>query len=168
MMHWSLESSQRPARSSSGMSNQAVGAGLPYEIGGWPCSLSQREPRKPAKAASSRTLALDPDRGRGLFRALVFLFGERVDALRQQLGLAHDLLVDHEDRLVGALRELVEQVEQHVLEDRAQRAHASLALDGELGDHLEGAGRERELLAVHGEERFELLDERVARLGQDA
>ena len=58
-------------------------------------------------------------------------------------------------------------VEQGLLEDRAQAAGAGLAREGLVGDRAERVIGEHELDAVELEEPLELLDERVARLGED-
>ncbi len=58
-------------------------------------------------------------------------------------------------------------LEQDLLDDRAQPARAGLALEGALGDRGERVLGEDQLDAVEGEEALELLDERVARLDED-
>ena len=57
--------------------------------------------------------------------------------------------------------------EQHLLHDRAQAAGAGAAQDRLVGDRLERVLGELELDAVELEQPLVLLDQRVARLGQD-
>jgi hypothetical protein len=59
-------------------------------------------------------------------------------------------------------------VEQHVLEDRAQAARAGLALHGLRATARSADSRELDLHALHVEELAVLLRERVARRGQNA
>src|SRR5215211_3552856 len=104
---------------------------------------------------------------RGFRGLLAGLLGSR---LRHERGfealldgvLGHDALLD-----VATRGQLELHLEQRVLEDRAQAAGAGLALEGAVGDRAERVVGEDELDAVELEEALELLDERVARLGQD-
>jgi len=101
---------------------------------------------------------------------LFALVGLVVDGLGDERGLEPLL-----DRLLGddalldvaARGQLELDVEQGVLEDRAQAARASLALERLVGDRGQRVLREDELDAVELEEPVELLRQRVARLGQD-
>src|SRR5690242_16816548 len=117
-----------------------------------------------------------PTRGRNRFRrrrsgrlgpAGGLLLGRRLgdergrEALLDRLA-RHDALLD-----VAAGGQLELHLEQDLLEDRAQAARAGLALERLLGDRGERVVREDELDPVEGEEALELLDERVARLGED-
>src|SRR5206468_13121304 len=63
--------------------------------------------------------------------------------------------------------ELELHLEEDVLEYRPQAARAGLALEGAVGDGAERVVREHQLDAVELEEALELLDQRVARLGED-
>src|ERR671924_1118661 len=74
----------------------------------------------------------------------------------------HDALLD-----VTSGRQLELHIEQRLLENRAQSACTGLALEGLVSDRLERVVSEDELDAVEVEETLELLDERVARLGED-
>ena len=66
--------------------------------------------------------------------------------------------------LVG---QLVHQVEHDLFAHGAQGAGAGVALQGALGDQLQGAGGEFQLAAFHAEELLVLLHQRVLRLGED-
>src|SRR6478735_874553 len=68
---------------------------------------------------------------------------------------------------VAPRRDVVHHVEEDLLDDRAQAAGAGAALEGRLGDRVDGVVGELELDAVEVEELLVLLDERVARLGED-
>src|SRR6478609_5251148 len=68
---------------------------------------------------------------------------------------------------VAPRRDVVHHVEEELLDDRAQAAGAGAALEGRLGDRVDGVVGELELDAVEVEELLVLLDERVARLGED-
>ena len=68
---------------------------------------------------------------------------------------------------VAAGRQLELHVEEDLLDDRPQAAGAGLALEGLVGDRDQRVVGEDELDAVELEEALELLDERVARLGED-
>ena len=108
----------------------------------------------------------------GAFSGALALGGLGLDVGRGQaagqLDLAADhLLIDHEVIGVLASRELVEQIEQDALEDRAQGPHTRLALDGETGDRVEAGVGELEALAVHDEQSLELAHECVLRLHED-
>ena len=70
-------------------------------------------------------------------------------------------------RHVAARGELELDLEQDLLDDRAQPARAGLALERLVGDRRQRVVGEDELDAIELEEALELLDERVARLGQD-
>jgi hypothetical protein len=75
--------------------------------------------------------------------------------------LGHDALLD-----VAAGGQLELHLEQDLLDDRAQAARAGLALERLVGDRDQRLVREHQLDPVEREEALELLDERVARLGQ--
>src|SRR3954463_2358670 len=83
------------------------------------------------------------------------------DALLDRLA-RHDALLD-----VATGGQLELHLEQDLLDDRTQAAGAGLALEGLLRDRGERVLGEDELDAVEGEEALELLDQRVARLGED-
>src|SRR5262249_44749861 len=68
---------------------------------------------------------------------------------------------------VAARGQLELHLEEDFLDDRAQAARAGLALERLVGDRGQRVLGEDELDAVEGEEALELLDERVARLGED-
>src|SRR6478736_6187362 len=68
---------------------------------------------------------------------------------------------------VAPRRHVVHHVEEDLLDDRAQAAGAGATLEGRLGDRVDGVVGELELDAVEVEELLVLLDERVARLGED-
>src|SRR3954469_13995445 len=68
---------------------------------------------------------------------------------------------------VAARGQLELHVEQRLFDDRAQAAGAGLALETLVGDARQRVLAEDELDAIEAEEALELLDERVARLGQD-
>src|SRR5215212_11848654 len=74
---------------------------------------------------------------------------------------ANDYLGD-----VVAARDVVHDVEQHLLEDGPQSAGTSAAQQGEIGDRLDGVGSEFEVDTVELEELTELFDECVSRLYQ--
>src|SRR3954464_7171843 len=76
--------------------------------------------------------------------------------------LGDDALLD-----IAAGGQLELDVEQRLLEDRAEPACAGLALERLVGDRAEGVGSEDELDVVELEEALELPGERIARLGQD-
>ncbi len=84
-----------------------------------------------------------------------------LDALR------HRLLRHHALGHVAARRQLELHVEQDLLDDRPQSPRSRLALERLLGDRGQGVVGEDELDAVELEEALELLDQRVARLGED-
>ena len=86
--------------------------------------------------------------------------GRRAAALDRLLG---DDALGH----VAARGQLELDVEQRLLEDRAQAAGAGLALQRPVGDRAERVLGEDELDVVELEEALELLGERVSRLGQD-
>ena len=69
----------------------------------------------------------------------------------------HDVAVDDALRDVGARRQLVHDLEQHLFEDRAQPASAGAALQRFVGDRLERVVGERELDVVEVEELLVLL-----------
>src|SRR5262249_20366277 len=77
------------------------------------------------------------------------------------------LLRDHALGDVAPRRQLEHDVEQRVLDDRAEAARAGLALERLVGDLPERVVREDELDVVVAEEALVLLDERVLRLNQD-
>src|SRR5688572_7096969 len=66
------------------------------------------------------------------------------------------------------VRQLVEELEEDLLHDRAQRAHARLLRARPLRDDAERLRRELELAALEQEHALELAHDRVARLDQDA
>ena len=113
--------------------------------------------RREARAAARPTPRRRPRRllGRGLGDE------RRREALLDRL-LGHDALLD-----VAARGQLELHLEQDLLDDRAQAAGAGLALERLVGDEIERVVGEDELDPVEGEEALELLDERVARLGED-
>ena len=74
---------------------------------------------------------------------------------------------DHALADVAARRQLELDVLERVLDDRAQAAGASLALDRLVGDRLQRVRCEDELDVVEVEEALVLLGQRVAGLGQD-
>jgi hypothetical protein len=76
--------------------------------------------------------------------------------------LGHDALAH-----VAAGGELEHDLEEDLLDDRAQAAGAGLALERLVGHRLEGVLREDQLDRVEREEALELLDDRVPRLGED-
>src|SRR5262245_29944336 len=82
--------------------------------------------------------------------------------------LGDDLRGDDEARSPPLRGELVEDVEEHVLEDRAQRAAPRLPLHRQVRDRLEPLPRELDLRPLHPEEGLVLADERVLRLDEDA
>ena len=84
----------------------------------------------------------------------------RLEVLLDRL-LRHDALRD-----VAARRQLELDLEQDLLEDRAQAARAGVALERLVGDRAERVVGEVQLDPVEAEEALELLDERVARLGR--
>src|SRR5581483_9325148 len=63
--------------------------------------------------------------------------------------------------------ELELDLEENLLDDRAQPAGAGLALERAVGDRVQGVLGEHQLDPVELEEALELLDQRVARLGKD-
>ena len=71
-------------------------------------------------------------------------------------------------RDLGPRGDLVHHVQQHRLHDGAQAARAGLELDGLVGRGLQRVGREDQLDVVQAEQALVLLDQGVARLGQDA
>src|SRR4051794_37565427 len=99
----------------------------------------------------------------GLLLAVVWRLGDerRLDAALDRL-LGHDALLD-----VAAGGQLELDLEQDLLDDRAQAAGAGLALERAVGDGLQRVRGEDELDPVEAEEALELLDDRVARLGED-
>ena len=76
--------------------------------------------------------------------------------------LRHDALPD-----VAPRGQLELHLEQDLLDDRPQAAGAGLAHEGLVGDRDQRVVGEDELDPVELEEALELLDERVARLGED-
>src|SRR4051812_2928498 len=123
--------------------------------------LEEQQPGDRTDAAQS----WHPLSGLGLALALVLAGGDR-DERRRAAGLdgllGHDALLD-----VAPGGQLELHVEQDLLDDRAQAAGAGLALQGTIGDRDEGVVGEDQLDAVELEEALELLDQRVARLGED-
>ena len=106
----------------------------------------------------------------GLGRLGLLLAGLLRRSLGHQGGLQallDRLLGDHALLHVAARGQLELHVEQRLLEDRAQAARAGLAGERLVGDRAQGVLGEDELDAVELEEALELLDERVARLGED-
>src|SRR5688572_8777356 len=106
------------------------------------------------------------DASGGLGRGRVALVGRlgderRLDAALDRL-LGHDALLD-----VAAGRQLELDLEQDLLDDRAQAAGAGLALQRAVGYGLQRVLGEDQLDPVEAEEALELLDDRVARLGED-
>src|SRR5581483_5744671 len=63
--------------------------------------------------------------------------------------------------------ELELDLEEDLLDDRAQAAGAGLALERTVGDRVQGLLGEHQLDPVELEEALELLDQGVARLGED-
>src|SRR3712207_4651443 len=100
---------------------------------------------------------------RGLLLAVVGRLGDqrRLDAALDGL-LGHHALLD-----VAAGGQLELDLEQDLLDDRAQAAGARLALERAVGDGLERVVGEDQLDPVEAEEPLELLDDGVARLGED-
>ena len=80
----------------------------------------------------------------------------------------HDRAVDHAARDVGAARQVVHHLEQHLLEDRPQAACAGPALERLFGDGFERVVGEHEVDVVELEELLVLLEQRVLRLDEDA
>ena len=79
----------------------------------------------------------------------------------------HDGAVHHALAHVGAARQVVHDVEQHLFEDGAEAAGAGAAQQRLLGDRLEGVRRELELDVVEGEDPLVLLGQGVLRLDED-
>src|SRR5581483_8493147 len=78
-----------------------------------------------------------------------------------------DVGVDDDLGDVAPARDVVHRVQQDFLDDRTQAAGTGLTLKGSISDRLNGIVGELELDAIELEELLVLLDERVARLGQD-
>src|SRR4051812_10187178 len=102
----------------------------------------------------------------GLGRAAGRLFGRlgdqrRLDAALDGL-LGHDALLD-----VAPGGQLELHLQEDLLDDRAQAAGAGLALERAVGHGAQRVLGEHELDPVEAEEALELLDDRVARLGED-
>src|SRR4051794_10877420 len=83
------------------------------------------------------------------------------------LALLDRLLGDDALLNVAAGGQLELDVEQRLLEDRAEAAGAGLALERLVGDRAEGVGGEDQVDVVELEEAAELTGQRVTRLGQD-
>ena len=81
--------------------------------------------------------------------------------------LAHGLLGDHDLRHVRAARDVVHDRQQHLFQDRPQPARTRAAQDRLVGHRLQRRVRELQLHAVHLEQPLVLLDQGVARLGED-
>jgi hypothetical protein len=98
--------------------------------------------------------------------------GAVLDLLRQQFDLHRLVPLDHRaaDRVARrrAVRQVVDQVEEDLLEDRAQRADAGLLRAGALRDGAQRLRREVELRLLEAEDPLELAHEGVLRLDQDA
>src|SRR6266540_4160506 len=103
----------------------------------------------------------------GLFGELFGLVGAGARDERRLQVVRDRLLRDRALRDIGARRQLEHDVEERVLDDRAEAARARLALERLVGDLPERVLGEDELDVVVGEEALVLLDERVLRLGQD-
>src|SRR5256885_12044916 len=86
---------------------------------------------------------------------------------RGRCALVDRLARDHALADVAARGQLELNLEQDLLDDRAQAAGTGLALERLVGDRGERVVGEYELDPVELEEALELLDERVARLGAD-
>src|SRR6476620_4958844 len=96
------------------------------------------------------------------------LFGRRcLGHERGRVALLDRLARDDALLDVAARGQLELHVEQCLLDGRAQAARAGLALEALVGDARQRVLAEDELDAVEAEEALELLDQRVARLGQD-
>ena len=131
----------------------------------WPggCGLEVDVPVEPGEGVGQRRRAS----GRGAAGPL----GPRGLAAGHERGvdlLEHDLAVDDALADVGAAREVVHDVEQHLLEDRPQATGAGAPQQRLLGDGLEGVVGELELDVLELEELAVLLDQRVLRLDEDA
>src|SRR3954467_6764507 len=116
-------------------------------------------------AISGRTLREGPLGGLGLTRTV--LFGDGLGDQRRRDALLDGLARDDALLDVAARWQLELNLEEDLLDDRAQAAGAGLALERLVGDGLERVAAEDELDRVEGEEALELLDDRVARLGED-
>src|SRR5262245_21795952 len=82
--------------------------------------------------------------------------------------LEHDGAVDHALGDVGAAREVVHDLEEHLLEDRPQAPGARPPLQRLLAHSLEGVVGEDEIDVVELEELLVLLQQRVLRFDEDA
>ena len=172
-------------RGGSAASTGRCGAGAPMNSFSEPaCGPSgigagRRRPRRAPRRRAASTAIRSPVRstarsyasvrwsasgrlGRGRV-ALVGRLGDerRLDAALDRL-LGHDALLD-----VAAGGQLELDLEQDLLDDRAQAAGAGLALERAIGDGLQRVVGEDQLDPVEAEEALELLDDRVARLGED-
>src|SRR3954453_5120675 len=117
-------------------------------------------PAAPSSGGSPRL------RGLRVGRSALLVLGR--DRHERRLDAAIDGVLGHDALLDVAPRGQLElHLEQDLLDDRAQAARARLALERLVGDRLERVGREDELDPVEAEEALELLDDRVARLGED-
>src|SRR5439155_2666037 len=79
-----------------------------------------------------------------------------------------DFFVDDAFDDVGAGRQVVHHLEEHLLEDRAQAASAGAALQRLVGDGVERVVAEHEVDVVEVEELLVLLHQRVLRLDENA
>src|SRR5690349_12834433 len=119
-----------------------------------------------ARKDYARTSPLGPWPERGSGRLLLAALGLARDEGRSDVVL-HDLPGDDDLRDVAPRRDVVHHVEEDLLDDRAQAACSGAALERRLGDRVDRVVGELELDAVEVEELLVLLDEGVARLGED-
>ena len=142
-------------------------------------SPTRRHERGAQRRASSWPLTPSTRRERPLHRPpqRVRPFGAESYAVRRDSSsvtsvgatlLQHDLAVDDALHDVGARRQVVHDLEQHLFEDGPQTASAGAALQRLVGDRVERVVGEDEVDVVEVEELLVLLHQRVLRLDEDA
>src|SRR6266540_2226413 len=100
--------------------------------------------------------------------AMAFPVVEQSTATLGRRALADDgVLVHHDLAHVLHGRQIEHDVEQHLLDDRAQAPRAGLSRQGLLGDRLQRLRPHLQVHALHGEQLLILLDEGVFRLGKN-
>src|SRR3546814_18265729 len=82
--------------------------------------------------------------------------------------LEHDLAIDHALLDIGARRQVVHDVEEHLLEDGPQTTGPGASQQGLVGNRLESVVAELQLDVLQLEELLVLLHQRVLGLAEDA
>src|ERR671910_2848515 len=137
--------------------------------GGWASGLGHAESLRITNGDGwRRTRSAPPgSRSGALLPAFALAWG---DLTRHERGvdvLEHDLAVDHDPSDVVPAGHLVHDVKENLLHDRPQPAGAGAPQQRLVGDRVDGVVGELQLDVVDLEQPVVLLDQRVARLGED-